>query len=126
MRDAEAVMVDLRTQVRAALLAMESELPFTVRQRWSQEPPESITIAYSEKENRSTECSVVDFISYQVDVWAGERAQVTQLAALVNRAMLELGLRRLSRGESVEQNGMRRCTMVFGRKIDKRWGRFID
>lgn len=126
MRDEETLMVDLRGVVRAALESIECETPFTVRQRWGHEPTAGVTVTYGEKENRSTECPVVDFVSYQVDVWAPERAQVTELAALVNTALLELGLKRLSRTESVTKDGLRRCELVFGRKVDKRWGRFID
>lgn len=126
MRDVEAGMADLRQLVRETLLGIQSERPFQVRQRWGHETPSGLAVTYAEKENRSTECPVVDFISYQIDVWAPEREQVTELTLLVNRALLELGLRRLSREESVEQDGTRRCSMVFGRKLDKRWGRFMD
>lgn len=126
MREIEAEMVDLRPLIKAALSGIVSETPFTVRQRWGHGQVTGVTVTYAEKENRSTECPVVDFLSYQIDVWAPERAQVTELAGLVNAALLELGLKRLSRSESVTEDGLRRCEMVFGRKLDKRWGRFID
>jgi hypothetical protein len=122
----EAGMVDLRPQIRAALLAVESDVPFAVRQRWSSEAAGGVCVTYAEVENRSTECPVVDFVSYQVDVWAPERAQVTELAALVNTALLELGLKRLSRTESVTKDGLRRCELTgdqsenFGKKNDYR------
>ena len=126
MREIEAEMVDLRPIIKAALSAIESETPFTVRERWGHGPVSGAVITYGEKENRSTECPVVDALSYQIDVWAQGRDEVTYVAGVVNDALLEMGLKRQGRKESVEENGMRRCTMVFGRKVDKRWGRFID
>lgn len=126
MREAEAGAVDLRELVKQTIAAVQWETPFSVRQRWGHETPQGLAVTYAEKENRSTECPVVDFVSYQIDVWGPERSQVTALAGLVNTALLELGLKRLSRSESVTEEGLGRCSMVFGRKVDKRWGRFID
>jgi hypothetical protein len=126
VREAEASIADLRPQIKAALLAIESDVPFAVRQRWSSEAAGGVCVTYAEIENRSTECPVVDELSYQIDVWAQSQDEVTYVAGVVNDALLEMGLKRQSRKESVEENGVRRCTMVFGRKVDKRWGRFID
>lgn len=126
MTRAERTLVDLRAQVKAALTGMECAVPFTVRERWSRGSAEGAVLTYAEKENRSTDCPVVDQLSYQIDIWAAERGQTEALAQAANEALLDMGLRRLSKEERAEELGLRRCTMVFGRRVDKRFGRLID
>ena len=126
MTEAELTLVDARQQVKTALEGIESERSFDVRQSWPREEADGVVITYSEYDNRSTDCPVVDELSYQIDIWTFDRETAVELAALVNRAMLELGLKRTYMGEIMENGVFQRKTMRFGRKIDKRWMRLMD
>ncbi len=126
MTQAELTLVDLRPQVRAALVGISSTVPFQVRERWNRQTAEGAVITYAQTDNRSTSCPVVDELRCQIDVFAPERAEATELSEGVNQALLALGLRREEMRESVEENGLRRCTLVYGRRVDKRFLRFID
>ncbi len=126
MTEAEWTLVDARQQVKAALEGMQSEIAFDVRQSWPREQTDRIVITYSEYDNRSTDCPVVDELTYQIDIWCFDRETAVELAGLVNRAMLELGLKRTYMSEVVENGVFQRKTMRFGRKIDKRWMRLMD
>lgn len=126
MTEAEWTLVDARQQVKVALEGMQSEIAFDVRQSWPREQTDRIVITYSEYDNRSTDCPVVDELTYQIDIWCFDRETAVELAGLVNRAMLELGLKRTYMSEVVENGVFQRKTMRFGRKIDKRWMRLMD
>lgn len=127
MTEAELRLVDLRSEIRERLESMECEVEYTVRQSQPREPSQGIIITYQEFDNRSTNCPVVDEVSYQIELWAFQREDLVTLAEAVNRAMLEMGLKRLYMGpESVEPDGYERKIMRFGRLIDKRYMRFID
>ena len=126
MTEAEWTLVDARQQVKAALEGMHSEIAFDVRQSWPREQTDRIVITYSEYDNRSTDCPVVDALTYQIDIWCFDRETAVELAGLVNRAMLELGLKRTYMSEVMENGVFQRKTMRFGRKIDKRWMRLMD
>lgn len=127
MKEAEMKLVDLRGQVKAALEGMECEIPFSVRQSWPRQAAEGVIVTYEEHDNRSTDCAVVDFVEYQVDIWAFDRETVGRLAEKVNRAMMEIGLKRTYMGaERLENGTYERKTMRFGRNVDKRWMRAVD
>lgn len=126
MTQAELTLVDLRAQVKAALSGMSCTVPFQVRERWNRQELSGAVVTYAEKDNRSTECSVVDELSYQIDIWAQERGEVTALCAAVNTAMLNLGLKRQEKREDVAEDGLRHCSLAFGGRVDKRFMRWID
>lgn len=127
MKEAEWKLVDLREQVRQALLAAEYGEAVSVRQAWPREDSEGLIITYQEYDNHSTDCSVVDFVEYQVDLWAYDRETVRRLAQAVNRALLNIGLKRTYMGPEREETSLyERKTMRFGRNVDKRWMRATD
>lgn len=127
MNKAETLLVDLRGQIRETLLAAELGEDVSVRQAWPREPSEGVIVTYQEYDNHSTDCSVVDFVEYQIDLWAFDRQTVKNLAALVNEALLGIGLKRTYMGHETLENGTyERKTMRFGRNVDKRWMRAID
>ncbi len=129
MAEASALLVDGRAQVRAALEGIQSETAFSVRQSWPRTENDGVLITYGEYSNVSTDCSVVDSVSYQVDIWAFDRETVVALSALVNQAMTELGLRRTYSdpdGVSAAGLGYEHKQFRFGRKVDKRTMRLID
>ncbi len=129
MREAEGLLVDERAQIRGALEAAECEIHFDVRQRWPVTQAEGVVVTYQEYSNVSTQCPVVDELVYQVDVWAFDRETVQTVASAVNRAMLELGLKRVWSGEDAlanDSSGYLRKSYRFGRKVDKRFMRLVD
>ncbi|MCD8147096.1 MAG: hypothetical protein LUD84_07470 [Clostridiales bacterium] len=127
MTEAELTLVDARAQVKAALEEMESDLSFTVRQSYPREAADGVVVTYGEYDNRSTDCPVVDEITYQVDIWAFDRETAAALTDLVNRAMLGIGLKRTYMGPDVVENSTyERKTLRFGRRVDKRTMRLIN
>lgn len=127
MTEAELTLVDARAQVKAALEGMESDIGFSVRQSYPREAAEGVVVTYGEYDNHSTDCSVVDEIAYQVDIWAFDRETTAALAGLVNRAMLTIGLKRTYMGPDVSVSSRyERKTLRFGRRVDKRTMRLID
>ncbi len=127
MTEAEWKLVDLRGIIRAALEKMECAVEYAVRQSSPRESAEGVVVTYQEYDNRSTDCSVVDEVSYQLELWAFDRESLLILAESVNRAMLELGMKRLYMGPEVLEMGVyEHKIMRFGRLIDKRCMRMID
>lgn len=127
MKEAECRLVDLREQIKEALSAADYGMEVSVRQMWPREDAEGTIVTYQEHNNRSTECPVVDFLEYQIDLWAYDRETVWKLAQKVNRVLLGIGLKRTYMGpESVENGTYERKTMRFGRNVDKRWMRATD
>lgn len=129
MRETEGLLVDARAQIKEALEAAECEVHFDVRQRWPVTEAEGVLVTYQEYSNVNTSCPVVDELIYQIDVWAFDRETVQTVAAAVNRAMLELGLKRVWSGEdAIADDSSRyvRKSYRFGRKVDKRFMRLVD
>lgn len=127
MTQAELLLVDLREQIRAALLAIPYPKPFAVRQHFPREPAQGTVLLYQEYDNHSTACPVVDELCYQIDVYAPDREAVSALSQLVNSSMLTLGLKRVYMGAETLANGVQEHRILrFGRKIDKRFLRLID
>ncbi len=129
MNAVETILVDGRAQVKAALEGVACEVEYTVRQRYPSAASDGVLVTYGEYSNVSTDCSVVDQIVYQVDVWAFDRETVNLVAAAVNSAMLEMGLKRTYAGSDTvagDSSGYLRKTYRFGRKVDKRTMRLVD
>lgn len=122
-------LVDARGQVKAALEEALAGSGAAVRQSWPVEAQEGIVVTYGEHQNTSTGCSVVDEVSYQVDIWAFDRETVIALSALVNRAMAAIGLKRQYSSPdegSKTALGYEHKSFRFGRRVDKRTMRLID
>lgn len=127
MTEAELTLVNLDSEVKAALQAALADTGTAVRQQWPKERTEGTVVTWQEYDNRSTDCGVVDAVEYQIDLWAERREVLTALTDKVNRAMLELGLKRTYLGPAALGNGaLERRTMRFGRKVDKRSMRLVD
>lgn len=125
----ETLLVDGRGDVRAAIEAQESDIPFTVRGVYPRGRAEGARIIVSEYANRSTDCPVVDELSYRIDVWAPDRESVVALSGLVSRALTGLGLRRQYAGPdelSGDPEGYCVKSFRYGRRVDKRMMRLID
>ena len=103
MTEAALTLVDGRAQVRKALEDMECSVAYTVRGRYPRSTQDGVLVTVGEYTNTSTDCSVVDKLSYQIDLWAFGPDE-----------------------RSDEPTGYCRKTFRYGRKVDKRWMRLMD
>lgn len=129
MREIEALLADGREDVRNALAGMETEVPFTLRSGFFRAGAEGDLVTWGEYSNLSTDCPVVDRVTYQVTVWAGDLDRLRALSAGVNRALIGLGLKRTYTSPddfNADTMGYYTKTFRFGRKVDKRTMRLID
>ena len=129
MKQTELLLVDGRAQVADALAHMEADCPFTLRSAFARQPGGGEQVIWSEFANVSTDVPVVDELTYQVTVRAGNLDRLRSLCAGVNRAMLSLGLRRSYAGEDgydAAGTGAYTKTYRFSRRVDKRSMRLID
>lgn len=128
-KEAELLLCDGREQVHQALAAAAEELGFRLRNTAPRSSGEGETVTWGEWANKSTDCPVVDELTYQMKVWAGDLDRLRALSAGVNRAMLGLGLKRTyTSPDEFTQDGVGFYTKIFrfGRKVDKRTMRLID
>ena len=102
-------------------------MAYTVRGRYPRSTQDGVLVTVGEYTNTSTDCPVVDKLSYQIDLWAFDRGTVVTLSEAVNRTLLRMGFLREYAGpdeRSEEPAGYCRKTFRYGRKVDKRWMRF--
>ncbi len=129
MKEAELLLVDGRGQVAEALQKMQVDCPFTLHSAYARSSGGGAQVIWREYSNVSTSISVVDELTYQVTVRGEKLDDLTELAAGVNRAMLELGFRRSYASEDGYDSGGAGAytkTYRFSRKVDKRTMRLID
>lgn len=129
MRDIELLLADGREDVKNALEAMETDFPFTLSSRFPRSSAEGDLVTWGEYANLSTECPVVDRLTYQVTVWALDLDRLRALSSGVNRALVGLGLKRVYASPddfTSDTLGYYTKTFRFGRKVDKRTMRLID
>ena len=87
------------------------------------------TVTWGEWANKSTDCPVVDEVSYQVKIWAQDLDRLRGHQRRSQPAQLGLGLKRTySAPDEFAEDGMGFYTKTyrFGRKVDKRTMRLID
>ncbi|MGM9594201.1 MAG: hypothetical protein ACI3U8_07590 [Candidatus Onthomonas sp.] len=128
MDEVQYRLVDARSQVREALANLETEQSYTLRSRYPKGQTALPAVIWFEYSNTGTDCPVVDRLVFQVELWTEHLDSQNDLAQAVNRAMLELGLRRVYSGpDSYDESG-NCCRKIFrfGRKVDKRSMRLID
>ena len=124
MTEDELKLCDGRAAVYAALKRQTDALNVPLQSGYARTPAAGERVTWGEWANRSTERPVVDELIYQVTLRARRFDRLHELCAGVNRAMLELGLRRVySSPDSFESEGegMYSKTFRFGRKVDKRF-----
>ena len=129
MNEGELLLCDGREDVYRVLAQAAEALGFRLRSTAPRAAPEGDTVIWGEWSNRSTHIPVVDEVSYQVQLWTGDLDRLRELCAGVNRAMLELGLRRIySSPDAFDETGTGCYTKTFrfGRRVDKRTMRLID
>lgn len=128
MEQIETRLVDAREQIYAALSRLETEQTYTLRSRYPKGQTGLPAVIWFEYANTSTDCPVVDRLVFQVELWTESLDSQNELAQAVNRAMLDLGLRRSYGGpDSWDEGGnCYRKIFRFGRKVDKRTMRLVD
>lgn len=129
MNEFEYLLVDAREQVKEALEAMTSSVPFTVRGSFPKGMTKGNVITWREYSNVSTSIPVVDEVVFQVDLWVTDGHNQFALAQGVNRAMVGIGFRRTYAGLLENEDigpGYLHRVFRFGRKVDKRFMRLID
>lgn len=126
MAEIETILCDGREQVKLALTGVAEDHLVTLRSHFSRAVLTGDTITYGEYSNVSTDVSVVDALSYQVELRATELDKLRQMAAAVNEALTLLGLKREYCSPDGFDDTHYTKTFRFGRKIDKRTMRLID
>lgn len=122
-------MVDAIPQIRAALSALDTDLAYTVSERWPRAAISGNLITLTEITNIGTEVGCVDRLAVQVDIWSTEADAVRELTPLVNAVLLEIGFTRQTTEQLdrlTAKGGYYRKMMRFGRRVDKRTMRLID
>lgn len=123
-------MTSATGQIRAALAALDTGLPYSVHSRWVRRQDSGNVITVTELENaQSTRCSVVDRLGYQIDIWAVSRDAAEELTPLVNAAVCGIGFRRTGSQAAApyrDTGDAFRVILRFERHVDKRFGRLID
>ena len=115
-------MVSASEQLLEALRTLEA----TVTEQWPRRELDGPTIVVQEIGNRQTDNPLVDELSYQVDVWAGEADTVRQLVGQADDLLTETGFRRTLLTSLTADGFGRRQTARYSRKVDKRTLRLID
>lgn len=126
MSDVENLLCDGREDVKAALEGMEVDCDFTLRSGFARTPLPAESVTWGEWSNLSTDCPVVDELSYQVTVRAGDLDKLRALCAGINAALTGLGLKRTyTSPDEFDDSGYTK-TFRFGRRVDKRTMRLVD
>lgn len=128
MTETELCLVDAREQVYQALAQLDTQQHYTLRNRYPRGQTALPAVIWFEYANTGTDCLVVDRLVFQVELWTESLESQNDLAQAVNRAMLQLGLRRSYGGPDNWDEGGNcyRKLFRFGRKVDKRTMRLVD
>ena len=126
MSDVKNLLCDGREDVKAALEGMEPGFGFTLRSGFDRAALSGESVTWGEWSNLSTDCPVVDELSYQVTVRAGDLDRLRALCAGVNAALTGLGLKRIYTSPDEFDDGSYNKTLRFGRRVDKRTMRLVD
>ena len=129
MGETECLLVDARAQVKAALEAMDTRIPFALQADFAPTPPRGNTVVWGEWANVTTRCPVVDRLTFQVDIYAENRTARQELSQAVNRALTAMGLKRIYASADLYEDVGQGCyckRFRFARKVDKRSMRLID
>ena len=110
MTEAALTLVDGRAQVRKALEDMECSVAYTVRGRYPRSTQDGVLVTVGEYTNTSTDCPVVDKLSYQIEDMrmVAERAAAETVVAVAERNSLSVAQLRCAQP--------RKCP--YGRKRD--------
>lgn len=128
MEAVQTLLVDAREQIYAALAQLDTEQTYSLRNRYPKGQTSLPAVIWFEYANTGTDCPVVDRLVFQVELWTENLDSQNELAQAVNRAMLQLGLRRSYGGPDNWDEGGNcyRKIFRFGRKVDKRTMRLVD
>ncbi len=126
MKQWNTTLCDLSPAVKQALEGMDCKVPFTLRRGFARGSFSAPLVLWREWSNVSTDCPVVDAVTFEVTVLAPDMDQLSALAQGVNQALIGLGLRRRYAAPDKFDGQNYQKTFRFGRAIDKRMMRFVD
>lgn len=118
-----------RSEIKETLENIESDIDFKVKMAFPESINEGNIISYFELTNINTTFSVVDDISFQVDLWFFDLDELFTMLSLVDKALTEKGLlRQFVSPDSMlhDSSGYLRKTLRYGRRVDKLLNRLID
>lgn len=118
-----------RKEIRDTLESIERDIDFKVKMAFPESVNDGNIVSYFELSNISTNISVVDDISYQIDLWFFDLEELFTVLSLVDTAMTEKGfLRQFVSPDSMlhDISGYLRKTIRYGRRVDILTNRLID
>ena len=118
-------MVSAQAQILTALRGLD-ELNATVSSQWPGQRLSGPTIVVQEISNTGTSISVVDSLSYQVDVWAEDADTVRSLFQRTDGVLSGMGWIRSFCPAIIRDGFGQRQTARYSRRVDKRFLRLID
>lgn len=121
-------MTDYREFIRDLLLTIEYDKPFKVLPNFPKSQNDGVIISFAEQSNISTRYSVVDDITYAINVWAYDLETLIDLSNLADEKLTGIGFRRTfcSPDDKADNSGYYRKILYYNRKVDKRYGCLID
>lgn len=126
MNQWNTTLCDISPAVKQALEGIDCGISFTLRRGFARGSFSAPLVVWREWSNVSTDCPVVDAVTFEVTVLASDMDQLTALSQGVNEALIGLGLRRSYAAPDKFDGQNYVKTFRFGRAIDKRTMRFVD
>lgn len=118
-----------RGEIKETLKSIPCDIPFDVKMAFPESVNEGNIISYFELTNISTSLSVVDDISFQIDLWFFDLDELFTMLSLVDKALTDKGLlRQFVSPDSMlhDSSGYLRKTLRYGRRVDTLTNRLID
>lgn len=118
-----------RGEIKETLKSIQCDIPFDVKMAFPESVNEGNIISYFELTNTSTSFSVVDDISFQIDLWFFDLDELFTMLSLVDKALTDKGLlRQFVSSDSMlhDSSGYLRKTLRYGRRVDTLTNRLID
>lgn len=118
-----------REEIKETLKSIQCDIPFDVKMAFPESVNEGNIISYFELTNTSTSLSVVDDISFQIDLWFFDLDELFTMLSLVDKALTDKGLlRQFVSPDSMlhDSSGYLRKTLRYGRRVDTLTNRLID
>ena len=120
---------DYRREIKTVLEEIECDIDFEVKMAFPESVNDGNIVSYFELSNISTDISVIDDISFQIDLWFFDLKALLSVLSLVDKAMTDKGfLRQFVSPDSMlhDPSGYLRKTLRYGRRVETLTNRLID
>lgn len=120
---------DYRREIKTVLEEIECDIDFKVKMAFPESVNDGNIVSYFELSNISTDVSVIDDISFQIDLWFFDLKALLSVLSLVDTAMTDKGfLRQFVSPDSMlhDPSGYLRKTLRYGRRVETLTNRLID